>query len=69
MKSSQVTSGFLSTLKPLLRSLFSTGRDTSCAWFRRRNPVDPSRRRAATGASGIADFRDRLLDLPGLRTP
>src|SRR5437667_208254 len=32
MKSSQVTSGFLSTLKPLLRSLFSTGRDTSCAW-------------------------------------
>ena len=36
---------------------------------RRRNPVDPSRRRAATGASGTADFRDRLLDLPGLRRP
>ncbi len=26
---------------------------------RRRNPVDPSQRRAATGASGTADFPDR----------
>ena len=69
MKSSQVTSGFLSTLKPLLRSLFSTGRDTSCAWFPGRNSVDPSRRRAATGASGAADFPGRLLDPPALRTP